>query len=184
MQQGLYCQRTIFCRYIFDDNNGCPIIRDMSDKITIRGGGCTTEDIQYDGRILFKPYDDIITMEIKNFSIKEESSLCLEHFNYHLYGGLVFNEESTEAYEMVRKDMVQYDKGCKKTEQSYWYQSNLYIEPDDMDGDSWNGTYNGTGTVLQVSDKVELLILSPLIRELKRIFVDLSPFREAISSRN
>ena len=173
----------IFADIYFDDNNGCPIIREMSNQIAIRGGGCTTEEnIEYDGRILFKPYGEIVTMDFQNFSIKEESPLCLDHFDSITYqGGMVFYEESTEAYVLVRKDIVQYDKGCKKTEQSYWFQSNLHIELDDIDAYSfWNGMYNGTGTVLQVGDKTQFIDITTIDQ---RIDTDICRF-EPLSGSN
>lgn len=143
--------------YLDDENNGCPNIRESSDSIAIRGGCTTEEKIQYDGRIALKIYDEVMEVKFQNFTILEESPYCLGSYDSVSYqGGLVWSEE--EATVLLRKNIVEFDKSCKAKEISYWYQSNLDMELDDFESDFfWNGTYNGTGTVLQVTDGAQFI---------------------------
>ena len=150
--------------YFDEENNGCPKISEGLQKINIMGGCESHENIHYEGNLRFYPYKNIATLEFTDFAQHVESELCPDHFNsVTLNGGFTLNQTTYKGEVLLRKDIVEYDKSCKKKTLSYWYQSKVEAEFDEDEPDFLSvGTYNGTGTVLQVGDDVRFIDITTI----------------------
>ena len=150
--------------YFDEENNGCPKISHGFQKISIKGGCVSHENIHYEGHMNYYPYENIETLEFTDFAKNVESELCPEHFDsIILNGGIIFNQMTNRGEVLLRKDIIEYDKSCKKKTVSYWYQSKVAAEFDVEDPDFLSvGIYNGTGTVLQIGDDIRFIDITTI----------------------
>ena len=168
--------------YFDEENNGCPKINEGMQNVNIMGGCVSHENIHYEGSVKLYPYRKIAKLEFIDFATNVESEFCPDHFNsVTLNGGFTFNQESYKSEVLLRKDIVEYDKSCKKKTVSYWYQSKLDAEFDVADPDFLSvGIYNGTGTVLQIGDDVRFIDITTIDQK-----IDLETcWYEPLSGRN